>query len=111
MDQKVSALSLKGYWTVPKAGVYLVFDENYQVVGVASGDRAAYTMYGKQAVRVLGPVEVNKPIDWDATQEERYGVDFGHAGQYATLKDGVPAPPVLEGIYEIAYPNYKKRRK
>lgn len=108
MDQKVSALSLKGYWTVPKAGVYLVFDNSYQVLGVASGDRAAYTKFADQAVFVVGPVEVDSPIDWGTVREDRYGIDFGPTGDYADMKDGVPAPPVLEGIYNIAYPNRRK---
>lgn len=78
---------------MPKQSSYLVFDKNYQVLGVVSGERAAYTMFGKQAVRVLGPVEMNKPIDWDSTTEERYGVDFGPVTDYNDMRDGVPPLP------------------
>jgi hypothetical protein len=86
------------YWTVPKAGVYLVFDNSYQVIGVASGDRAGWTRFGSEDVTVVGPVPLDQPIDWDTTREEQYGINFGPVADYNEQKDGVPLPP--QSTYE-----------
>lgn len=79
---------------MPKAGVYLVYDNSYQVIGVASGDRASWTKFGDENITVVGPVELDKPIDWEATKEERYGIDFGPVSEFADMKDGVPLEPL-----------------
>ena len=92
MGQKASAPSSKGYSTVPKAGVYLVFDNSYQVIGVASGDRAGWTKFGTENVTVVGPVEVDRPIDWGTVTEEQYGIHYGPVTEYNEMKDGVPMP-------------------
>lgn len=78
---------------MPKSSVYLVFDNSYQIVGVASGEKASYTKFGDQAVSVVGPVEVDSPINWGNVREDRFGIDFGPISDYATMKDGVPLEP------------------
>lgn len=79
---------------MPKSSVYLVFDNSYQVLGVASGEKASHTKFGDQAVFVVGPVEVDSPINWDSVREDRYGVDFGPVSEYADMRDGVPPAPL-----------------
>ncbi len=77
---------------MPRAGVYLVYDNSYQVIGVASGDQKSWTKFSDQEVTVVGPIELDKLIDWSATREERYGIDFGPISQYNEQVDGVPMP-------------------
>lgn len=83
-----------------KLSVYLVFDNSYQVIGVASGERTSWTKFAGENVTVVGPVEVDSPIDWDSTKEEQYGIDFGPIGEYPTMKDGVPDPSTHTGLYK-----------
>lgn len=78
---------------MPKSSVYLVFDDTYQVVGVASTERQSYAAFNNTAaVRVIGPVEVDSPIDWGSVQEDHYGPDLGPVKDFNSMKDGVPMP-------------------
>lgn len=79
---------------MPKSSVYLVFDNSYQVLGVASGERSGWTKFAGENVTVVGPVEVDSPIDWGNVREEQYGIDFGPVSEYADMKDGVPPAPL-----------------
>jgi|SRR5687768_847349 len=91
-----------GHWTVTKPlgklSVYLVYDQNYQVVGVASGERTSVTKFADQPITVIGPVEVDSPINWGTVQEEQFGPNLGGVAPYVNLKDGVPLPP--QSTYE-----------
>ncbi len=75
---------------MPKQSVYLVYDNAYQVIGVVSGEKQSYTSFGDQAVSVVGPVEMGKPIDWENVREDRFGIDFGPVTEYTEMTDGVP---------------------
>ncbi len=91
---------------MPKASVYLVYDNSYQVLGVASSDKAAHTKFADQAVFVVGPVELDTPVDWGTVREDRYGVDFGPVADYANMNDGVPLQLEL-GFYEsLGHPTH-----
>lgn len=74
--------------------MYLVYDNSYQVIGIASSDRATWTKFGTDNVTVVGPIEVDRPINWGEVREESYGIHYGGADQYNTMKDGVPPPPL-----------------
>jgi hypothetical protein len=73
--------------------VYLVYDNSYQVIGVVSGEKQSYTSFGEQAVSVVGPIELGKPVDWANVREDRFGIDFGPVSEYSEMNDGVPPTP------------------
>lgn len=79
-----------------KAVVHLVFDSNYQVVGVASANQIKYGTFTDGPVTVVGPVVIGESIDWDQVTEEQYGPGFTgeQMHEYIYMKDGVPPAPL-----------------
>jgi hypothetical protein len=74
--------------------VYLVYGPHYELLGVGSSpdeSRRIGTKY-ELPFRVVGPVITGEFIDWETVGEEAFGKDYGKAGDYLNLVDGVPMP-------------------
>jgi hypothetical protein len=79
-----------------KAVVHLVFDQNYQVVGVATGTQVKFDKFSDGPVKVVGPVVIGEPINWDQVEEELYGPwdPREQMHEYVYMNDGVPPVPL-----------------
>lgn len=96
---------MKGTRKLPSNGkgekcVYLVYGPRYELLGVGGTAEQAHKLGSKYELpfKVLGPVGLNEFIDWETIQEDAFGSDFGKAGDYIDLKDGVPLPEHKEPL-------------
>lgn len=94
------AFSGKGVHTI-----YLVYGPQYELVGLAFGERQARQLgdLSGGAFKVVGPVVPSELIDWETVGEEVYGQDYGPVKDWVDLNDGVPyVEPPLPVSYEEA---------